>query len=202
MSQEPAKQVVAVRLAGYGKYVLDQWAEITGLSRTNAVRKAIVDQLRHTMLNHDEWPMGHHVVPALGLGSDRHRSQQALRAGHARWHQGLPYEARARCTEARGVAEAHGEVSCPAGKAGRVSREHGHGRLPALDRRRGADRGLGSSDHPNVADAKQMARDNGIELAISKPLHRASVMTSFRRSAGDAASPRSTVDVEAAHRRL
>lgn len=68
MSQEAPKQVVAVRLAGYELYALDQWAEITGLSRTESVRKAIVDQLRHTMLNHSDWP----VHPAWGdIGNDQ-----------------------------------------------------------------------------------------------------------------------------------
>jgi len=39
-------------------------------------------------------------------------------------------------------------------------------------------------DHPNVADAKQMARDNGIELAISNPCFELWLLVHFRDSPG------------------
>jgi len=40
------------------------------------------------------------------------------------------------------------------------------------------------NDHPNVADAKEMARDNGIELAVSNPCFELWLLLHFRESPG------------------
>jgi len=55
--KDDVKQVVAVRLAGWELFVLDQLADLTGESRSDTVRNCIAEQLRRTMREHPEWPM-------------------------------------------------------------------------------------------------------------------------------------------------
>ena len=57
MDSDQTKQVVAVRLAGFELYALNQLADLTGANRTETVRTAIVRMMRQTMLEHPHWPM-------------------------------------------------------------------------------------------------------------------------------------------------
>lgn len=57
MDSDQNKQVVAVRLAGFELYALDQLADLTGTNRTETVRSAIVRMMRQTMMEHPNWPM-------------------------------------------------------------------------------------------------------------------------------------------------
>lgn len=55
--KDDIREVVAVRLAGWELFVLDQLADVTGDSRSDTVRKSIAEHLRRTMREHPEWPM-------------------------------------------------------------------------------------------------------------------------------------------------
>ncbi|MFB3894513.1 MAG: hypothetical protein ACE15C_21130 [Phycisphaerae bacterium] len=57
MDSDQNKQVVAVRLAGYELYALNQLADLVSANRTETVRAAIVKLMQDTMLEHPEWPM-------------------------------------------------------------------------------------------------------------------------------------------------
>ena len=73
MESDQTKQVVAVRLAGFELYALDQLAALNGANRTETVRTAIVSMMRQTMLDHPDWPM-HPAWAKAGTewGQDNH----------------------------------------------------------------------------------------------------------------------------------
>jgi len=73
MDSDQTKQVVAVRLAGFELYALDQLAALNGANRTETVRTAIVSMMRQTMLDHPDWPM-HPAWAKAGTewGQDNH----------------------------------------------------------------------------------------------------------------------------------
>lgn len=57
METDGSKQVVTVRLAGYELYALEQFADLNGMSRSDAFRHGIVDAMKHMMFEHPVWPM-------------------------------------------------------------------------------------------------------------------------------------------------
>jgi hypothetical protein len=68
------RQVMAVRLAGWELFVLDQLADLTDESRSDTIRKCIAEQLRHTMREHPTWPLH----PAWIDGGHKHGQENSL----------------------------------------------------------------------------------------------------------------------------
>jgi len=72
---DDVRQVVAVRLAGWELFVLDQLADLTDESRSDTIRECIAEQLRHTMREHPTWPLH----PAWTDGGYKHGQENGLR---------------------------------------------------------------------------------------------------------------------------
>lgn len=51
------RQVVAVRLAGWELFALDQLADLMDEHRSDMIRSAIAECMRRVMRDHPEWPM-------------------------------------------------------------------------------------------------------------------------------------------------
>lgn len=68
MGKEDQKQVLAVRLAGYETFALNQYADLLEVTRSDGLRHALVEGMRRMMLTHPDWPM--HPAWA-GVGDDK-----------------------------------------------------------------------------------------------------------------------------------